>query len=169
MPLSDPVGPTIDELQVVGLFGALDDEALAALAEKLGVVRVSPGEVVFREGDPGRAMYVVLSGELELEKGSTRGKTVRVAFLRSGDWFGEMSLVDVMARPATARALSASRLIEIRPTHLDAMYRGHLKAYALLMMNLARQLSRKLRIAEGIVADAVTQVIDPHADDPDKG
>ncbi len=167
MPLSDPQRPTIDELQVVGLFGALDDDVLAALAQTLPVVRFGPGEVVYREGEPGRAMYVVLSGELELQKGSQRGPFVRVAFLQSGDWFGENSLVDIMARPATARALSAARLIEIRPTHLEAMYRSHLKAYALLMMNIARQLSRKLRIAEGILADAVTNVSDDH--DADEG
>ena len=60
--------------------------------------------------------------------------------------------------------LQPCRLLTLTSGDLDALYRRDLKAYALLVMNLARQLSRKLRVAETILADTVTSVMDPTDD-----
>jgi CRP-like cAMP-binding protein len=151
---------SVAELQALALFGALDDEVLAMLAERLPLMHVACGDVVFREGECGRAMFVVLEGELEVVKRSERGHDARIALLARQDWFGEMCLLDVMDRPATVRALTPSRLLQMRPTDLDTLYRKNLKAYALLLMNIARQLSRRLRRADAILADTVTSVLD---------
>ncbi len=97
-------------------------------------------------------------------KKSKRGRPVRVTSLSRADWFGELSLLDVMPRAVTARALQPCRLLTLTSGDLDALYRRDLKAYALLVMNLARQLSRKLRVAETILADTVTSVMDPTDD-----
>lgn len=94
-------------------------------------------------------------------KKSKRGRAVPLTVLQPGDWFGELSLLAVMPRAATARAKRASRLLTLTSADLDALYRQDLKAYALLVMNLARQLSRKLRVAESILAEAVTSMMDP--------
>jgi CRP-like cAMP-binding protein len=155
---------TAAELQVIGLFGALDEALLITLARELPVMTKHAGEIVFREGDAGRAMYVVLNGQLELTKRTKRGREARIALLDNGEWFGEMCLLDVSARSFTARAIKPSRLLELRATDLDRIYRLDVKAYALLVMNIARQLSRKLRIAESILADTVTSVIDHYGD-----
>lgn len=157
---------TVADLQALGLFGALDDEILALLVERLPLLQVACGDVVFREGECGRAMFVVLDGELEVVKRSQRGHDARIAVIGPQDWFGEMCLLDVMNRPVTVRALAPSRLLQMRPTDLDAIYRKNLKAYALLVMNIARQLSRKLRRAEAILADTVTSVLDRFGDEP---
>jgi CRP/FNR family cyclic AMP-dependent transcriptional regulator len=161
-----PVEPkvTVAELQVVGLFSAIDEGLIAELADQLHVISLSAGQIVFREGDAGRTMYVVLEGQLELTKRSRRGRETRIVMLDSGDWFGEMSLLGVMARPTTACATQATRLLEIRALDLDRLYRSNVKAYALMVMNIARQLSRKLSVAESILADTVTSVIDHYAD-----
>jgi CRP-like cAMP-binding protein len=144
----------------VALFSGLPEEQLAHFVATLQVRRLIVGEVAFEEGDLARAMYVVIEGELEVVKRSERGRRARIGQLSAKDWFGEMALLDVMPRPVTVYALAPSRLLQLKPTDLDRLYRRDLKAYALLMMNLARQLSRKLRVAEGILADTVATVID---------
>jgi CRP-like cAMP-binding protein len=156
--MEDPK-PTSEELRNVGLFGAIGDEVLAFLTDRLTVVDLATGEYVFREGDEARDMYVVLSGEMEVQKQSQAGVEARVAMLGPGDWFGEMSILDVQPRSASVRTLAPARLLRIRATDLDALYRHDLKAYAIIVLNIARELSRRLRVADGLLADFVANLM----------
>ncbi len=143
-----------------GLFGGLAPETLDFLAETLRSKTIVPGDVVFREGDMAAEMFVVLGGEFEVLKRSKRGIEARVAMLGVGDWFGEMSILDVQPRSATVRALAPSRVLAITSVDLDAIYRRDMKAYSLLVLNVARELSRRLRVADGILADLVVSLLD---------
>ena len=158
--LSAPPSP--EALREIGLFGALSDEVLDYLIESLPVLLVAPGEHVFREGDLAREMFVVLNGEVEVLKHAKRGGEARVALLGPGDWFGEMSILDVMPRSATVVALAPSRLLRITSEALDGLYRRDLKAYSLIVLNIARELSRRLRVADGIIADFVVNVLNDY-------
>jgi len=150
-------------LREIGLFGALSDEVLGHLATVLKTARVAPGDTVFREGDGGaREMYVVLDGEMEVSKRSRRGRDMRVAILGPNDWFGEMSVLDMQTRSATVRALAPSRLIRFTSEDMDALYRFDLKSYALIVLNIARDLSRRLRVTDGILADFTANVLDEY-------
>src|SRR5262249_17812642 len=133
---------TIAQLREVGLFGALSDEILQHLVDHLTVQRVVVGDTVFREGDPAREMYVVLDGEIEVLKKSRKGRETRVAILGPNDCFGEMSIIDMQPRSATVRALGSGRLLRISTEEMDALYRHDLKAYTLIVLNIARDLSR---------------------------
>lgn len=156
--------PNIDDLRRVGLFGAVSDEAMHFLAQKLVVLQPDPGHVVFREGDPARDMFVVMSGEAEVLKRSQSGIDARVALLGPGDWFGEMSVLDVQSRSATVRVLAPARILRISAADLDALYRHDLKAYAIIVLNIARELSRRLRVADGLLADFVVNVMGQYMD-----
>jgi CRP/FNR family transcriptional regulator, cyclic AMP receptor protein len=147
-----PLDP--ESLSSIGIFGALPPEVLARLGS-LEQLEVAVGDVCFREGDTAREMYVVLQGELEVTKKSRSGHEGRVALLGMHDWFGEMGLVDIHARSATVRALAPARLLRIGAEDLDALYRQDVKAYALFVLNLCRELSRRLRVADGIMADLI--------------
>jgi CRP-like cAMP-binding protein len=155
-----PAPLTASELKNIGLFGALSDEVLEHLARTLTVDTPQVGEVLFREGEAASAMYVVISGEMEVLKRSKTGVEARVAVLGPSDWFGEMSIVDIQPRSATVRALAPGRLVKITPSELDALYRFDLRSYAIVILNLARELSRRLRVADGIVADLIVNVLD---------
>jgi CRP/FNR family cyclic AMP-dependent transcriptional regulator len=157
-----PVSITPGELRNIGLFGALSDEALKHLSATLTVTSPSAGDTVFREGDDARDMFVVVSGEMEILKRSKRGVDARVALLGPGDWFGEMSIVDVQPRSATVRALAPARLLRITSADLDALYRYDVKSYALIVLNVARELSRRLRVADGILADFIANVMESY-------
>ena len=157
-----PASVTPGELRNIGLFGALSDAALAHLAGSLSVAAPSAGDTVFREGDEAHDMYVVVSGEMEVLKRSKRGIDARVALLGPGDWFGEMSIVDVQPRSATVRALAPARLLRITSADLDSLYRYDVKSYALIVLNVARELSRRLRVADSILADFIANVMDSY-------
>jgi CRP-like cAMP-binding protein len=144
------------------LFAALSDDALTHLTSALSLLSPPPGEVVFREGTEAREMYVVISGEMEVVKRSRHGIDARVALLGPGDWFGEMSILDVQPRSATVRALAPTRMLRITSSDLDALYRYDVKSYALIVLNLARELSRRLRVADGIIADFVASVTESY-------
>src|SRR3954462_13429198 len=150
---------TIAQLRDVGLFGALSDEFLEHLVTTLSVLRILPGDSIFKEGDPAREMYVVLDGELEVVKKSRRGRETRVAILGPNDGFGEMSIIDMQPRSATVRALGPTRLLRISTEEMDALYRYDLKSYPLIVLNIARDLSRRLRVTDGLLAYFTANVL----------
>jgi CRP/FNR family transcriptional regulator, cyclic AMP receptor protein len=160
MSLSTAQTLTTAELRAIGLFAALPNEVLDHLAATLELRAFSAGDVVFQEGDTSRDMFAVLGGEMEVLKHSRLGREARVALLGPGDWFGEMSIVDVQPRSASVRVLSPSRLVRMTAADFDALYRRDIRAYALIILNLARELSRRLRVADGILADLVANVVD---------
>jgi CRP-like cAMP-binding protein len=114
-------------------------------------------------------MFVVVSGEVEVLKRSKRNIEARVAVLGPGDWFGEMSIVDIQPRSATVRALAPSRLLRVSSADLDALYRHDLRSYAIVILNLARELSRRLRVADTILADLISNVMDQYLTRPAAG
>jgi CRP/FNR family cyclic AMP-dependent transcriptional regulator len=68
----------------------------------------APGEVIFREGDAGNIMYVLLAGEVAIQ---INGNTLYTA--HPGDFFGEMALIESRPRSATAVARTACRLAPV--------------------------------------------------------
>ena len=159
----------LQNLKQFGLFGALSEDVLQHLARTLTVEEPEVGEVLFREGEPATSMFVVIGGEFEVLKRSRHGMDARVAVLGPGDWFGEMSIVDIQPRSATVRALAPGRLVRITPSDLDALYRHDLRSYAIIVLNLARELSRRLRVVDGIVADLVANVLEHYVRRPSAG
>ena len=159
---SDPPPVTIARLREVGLFGALSDDVLNHLAGTLTPMTLTPGDIVFKEGEPAHEMYVLLEGEMEVLKRSRGGRDHRIAVLGPTDCFGEMSVVDMQARSATVRAVAPSRVLRMSTEDMDALYRHDLKSYALITLNIARDLSRRLRVTDGILADFTANVLDEY-------
>jgi len=163
-PVAVPV--TTAQLRDVGLFGALSDEFLDHLATTLSTIRCPAGETIFREGDPAREFFVVLDGEIEVLKKSRRGRETRVAILGPHDCFGEMSIIDMQPRSATVRALGPAHLLRITTEEMDALYRHDLKSYTLIVLNIARDLSRRLRVTDGLLADFTANVLEEYVQTP---
>lgn len=163
-PRTDTQDLPIATLREVGLFGGLDDETLGVLAAALPVEFFEPGVRIVSEGDPAREMFVILDGELEVLKRAPSGAEIRVAMLGPSSWFGEMSILDVQARSASVRTLAPCRVLRITSEHVDrCLYRRDLKAYALFVMNIARELSRRLRVTDSILANFMGSVADVYA------
>jgi CRP-like cAMP-binding protein len=159
---SEPPLLTIEKLREIALFGALSDDVLTHLARSLKQLTALPGEMVFREGELAHEMFVLLDGEVEVVKKSRAGREHRIALLGPGDCFGEMSLIDMQARSATVRSVAPSRLLRISSEDMDALYRHDLKSYALITLNIARDLSRRLRVTDGILAEFTANVLEDY-------
>lgn len=144
--------PEVERLREVGLFGGLSDAALAEVVRDHDVIELAPGDIVFREGAPGRDMFVVLDGDVELLR-TVRGAEAHVASRSRNDWFGEMSMLDILPRASTARAVQSVRLLRLTAHDLDLLYRRDPKAYTLMVLNMAREMSRRLRAADSLLAD----------------
>ncbi len=148
-----------ERLARIGLFGGLDEETLALLARELPVVRVEAGRDLVREGEPATDMFVLLGGEVEVFKRTPDGTEARVAVLGPGDWFGEMAILEVQSRSATVRAVAPSVLLRMTAADVERLlYRRDPRAYAMLMMNVARELSRRLRVADHLMAQLLATV-----------
>lgn len=146
-------------LRSIALFGAVAPASLAQLALDLSAHTLAPGDFAFREGDAGAEVFIVLSGELEVLKQSQRGEQARVAILGPGDWFGEMSVIDVHPRSASVRALADSQLVTMSLAALEVLRQRDVSAYAAIVLGLAREMSRRLRVADGLLADLVANVV----------
>jgi CRP-like cAMP-binding protein len=157
---------SLDRVRDIGLFGGLGDDVLRTFVSSLEVNELPSGAVVFREGESGRELYVILDGEVEVLRKSKRGHETRVAILGPGDWFGEMSVLDVLPRSASTRVLAPTHLLRLTAHDLDALYRRDMRSYALVVLNIARELSRRLRVADGLLADVVTNVLDEYTRRP---
>lgn len=72
---------------------------------------IAPDQFLFKEGDPGDKMYIVLEGEVELLKKTSSGSSVTLFTIRKGDFFGEMALVENKARSASAVARGAVKVL----------------------------------------------------------
>jgi CRP-like cAMP-binding protein len=156
-------------LRNFGLFGAMSETVLEHLAEHLTILEAEPGTYIFREGDDANSMYVVLQGDMEVLKRSKFGPEARVAVLGPGDWFGEMGVIDVQPRSASVLTVSPARFLKITAADLDRLYRFDVKAYSIIVLNVAREMSRRLRVADGILADLIANVVDGYSRGPANG
>jgi CRP/FNR family transcriptional regulator, cyclic AMP receptor protein len=165
--MSDQMAPpagalTPDYLRTIGLFGALSEDALVMLASTLRERTVEAGEFVFHEQDEGRDLYLIIDGEVEIVKQTKVGHEIKLSRITSGQWFGDMSVLDIQRRFAGVRAIVPSRLLQLSSRDLDALYRRDIKSYTLLVLNLARELSRRLRVVDELVFSLMAQLRDHH-------
>jgi ATP-binding cassette subfamily B protein len=96
-------------------FARLPAEALADMLSELETVPVERGALVIREGEPPGPMYVVEDGRLRVFTADDAGGRRYLAFLRSGDFFGEMSLFKGDRRAASVEAVSPCTLLRLTP------------------------------------------------------
>ena len=95
-------------------FSQLSNEALALLVSKLERIAAPAGELIVREGDPPGPMYVIEEGRVRVFKADGTAEK-QVGFLRTGDFFGELSLFRNEPRAASAEAVSDCSLLRFSP------------------------------------------------------
>lgn len=134
-------------------FGGLSDASLDLLIPMLTERRFDAGATVVAEGEPGRSMFIVRSGELVVSKRGDSGRTIRIAGLAPGDFFGEMTLIEMQNRSATVVAEQPAVLYELTARNLYTYYKADIHAYVMVMQNINRELCRRLRRADNRIAE----------------
>ena len=144
----------IDLLQQMPLFGGLSASTLELLAGDAQPVDVPAGGYFFRQGEAGEHLFVLESGRVVVQRHTPRGP-LPLRELGPGDCFGEMALIDFAPRSASVQALEPSRAFALSTARLHRLYEQDLEQFALIQMNLARELSRRLRATMDRLAGAV--------------
>jgi CRP/FNR family transcriptional regulator, cyclic AMP receptor protein len=134
-------------------FGGLSDASLDLMLSMLAERRFEAGATVVAEGEPGRSMFVVHSGELVVSKRGASGYPIRISSLGPGDFFGEMTLIEMQNRSATVVAESPTVLYELTARQLYTYYKCDIHAYVLVMQNINRELCRRLRRSDNRIAE----------------
>jgi len=122
------------------LFAGLPRRLLARLATRFFEKVYHPGEIVFEEGDPGRALFVVVEGAVEITRATAQGAYI-LNTLGPGDAFGELALIDDFPRSATARVATPGRLLILYKSDFDALMEGNSRIALVVMRNLSRLLA----------------------------
>jgi len=155
-PPGSPPTITLDMLQQNRLFQGVAPQALQTLLKDLEPRLAQPGEWIMREGEVADFMFVILNGELEVVSHGGSGSLtadVRVALLGPGDWVGEMAVLDPQPqRSASVRSLAPSLLLRLTVNDMRRLQEDELAVYASLMRNVARELGRRLRVADRLIA-----------------
>ena len=99
------------------------------------------GATVVAEGEQGRSMYVVHSGELVVSKLGESGRAVRLASLGPGDFFGEMTLIEMQNRSASVITESPTVLYELTARNLYAFYKADIHAYTMVLQTSTAKLA----------------------------
>ena len=140
----------IDWLQRVPIFGALSEDSVRFLLAQAREIEVAAGGYFFRENEPASAMYVLDSGRAVVLKG-WHGAAIELRRLDPGDCFGEMALLDLFPRSASIRALDDCSAIELTPADLLQLFERDAAQFALIQMNIGRELCRRLRATDELL------------------
>lgn len=124
-----------DPLESVPLFSACSRRELKQLQSLLDEISVPEGKVLTREGETGREFFVVLEGRADV---SRRGR--RLATLKPGDFFGELSLIDQGPRTATVTAATAMTLYVMASREFSVLLDKHPGVARKVMRALAARL-----------------------------
>jgi CRP/FNR family cyclic AMP-dependent transcriptional regulator len=129
-------------------FGGLSEASLELLIPMLAERRFEAGTTIVAEGDQGRSMFVVHSGALEVSRRGDSGQVIRMTNLEPGDFFGEMTLIEMQNRSASVIAESPTVLYELTARQLYTFYKADVHAYVMVLQNINRELCRRLRRAD---------------------
>jgi CRP-like cAMP-binding protein len=146
---------TAEMLQGNQLFRGVEASALQPLLERYKPEIAQPGEWIMREGGAADFMFVIINGELEVVShgGESSSADIRVALLGPGDWVGEMAVLDPQARrSASVRSLAPSLLLRLTAQQVQELQAERLPVYTCMLRNIARELSRRLRVADRLIA-----------------
>jgi CRP-like cAMP-binding protein len=131
-----------DALGRCRLFSGMDVPSLQAIARTLRGRRFRRGEVLFHEGDPGDALFVVASGAVKVVVPSEDGEEAILATLRRGDFLGELALLDGAPRSASAVALEATETLALPREQFRALVASEPAIRDALLAAVAAELRR---------------------------
>ena len=145
----------LDALRAVPLFRDFDDAELSEVAQLVTTRRFAKHQMIFREGDPGRTFYLILSGSVAIVRVAADGRETILSILKERDFFGEMSIFDTAVRAASVRTLTDVEIGAIERDDFMALIDRSPRIGRLLVIAL----SERLRAANKLISATTSQDI----------
>lgn len=130
----------------ISLFGALSDAQLHSILPRLKIVDKKAGDIIFQQGQLPCNVYIVLRGEVLMRVTRDDGSIANVEYAL-GDCFGETAVIGIQSQLGEARALSDTALMVLSRSDLLDIANHDSEIFGILMMNIAREVSRRLHAA----------------------
>ena len=153
--------PEADLLKEVPLFQLLDDHERAELAAQLDVVHFPAGQTIFSYGEPGDAIFVISSGEVEVFFKNDTGERIVLEVATRGDFFGELSMLDNGTRSASVVATKDTEALRLDRPDLEKFLQLRPQAAMDLLAAMAR---RHRETVERLRHTATRNVNEEHED-----
>ena len=129
-------------LSKAGVFQGVDQDAVQHLLEELETVRFPRGTTIFKEGEPGDRLYIIIDGKVKLARHSSDGRENLLTIMGPSDMFGELSIFDPGPRTSSAICVTEVNAASMSATQLQEWVETHPDVPAQLLRMLARRLRR---------------------------
>jgi CRP/FNR family transcriptional regulator, cyclic AMP receptor protein len=140
-----PTNTRQEFLETIPIFAGLNADAVSEIAHAVEEAEFRAGEIIVREDEPGNRMFIIRSGRVEVVKHLEQPRETVLATFGPRDFLGEMSIIECVTRAASLRAIEDSFLFALKSTDLYHLFRHQPDQYAIVILNIARDLSRRLR------------------------
>ncbi|CAN5857228.1 hypothetical protein BH11MYX3_BH11MYX3_11550 [soil metagenome] len=151
---------TAEALAEVPLFEGLDDTERAVLAERVDLCTITAGEKLFEYGDPGDWMMILKSGRVEISVRTKNGEKVFLESAEPGDFFGEISLLDVGPRTASAMVTESGEAIVVDRDDLDELLKIRPSAALHLLAATGKRLRNNAKVLRNTAARNVNEEVE---------
>ena len=159
VPLENPE-EVVSILSQISIFGGISDAQQQEIFSRLQVGTVKKGEFVFQKGDEPSHIYIVESGLIELFI-PDREHTIEKKRLGVGECFGQVAVMSIHQHTISAVALEDTTLIVLSRRALYQLHQEDIHLFAMLMMNIARELARRLQFTDELLLKSM------HRHEPD--
>jgi CRP-like cAMP-binding protein len=136
------------------MFAALTDDDCDAVLRVLKARHGRPGDTLFREGDPGETLMIVVEGQLEATVKTASGAQAKLSVIEPGHVVGELAFLDAAPRAATVSTKSGATVLEFSRRALLVLCRDQPRIGAILQRHVLADLARRVRAIEGTLAPA---------------
>lgn len=139
-------------LEKVPIFAGLNETALELLLQQAKQQDYPESAVVVREGESSNRFFLIGSGSVRVYKNFGQTDQIELATLGPKDFFGEMCILETLPRSATVQAAAPSTLFTISSLAFHKLYQDLPSQHSILILNIARDLSRRIRRLDHIFA-----------------
>ena len=142
--------PVISMISQISIFGGVTDAQWEEILPKLDRGIFKKGEAIFKSGEEPTRIYILQSGKVELLI-SDGEVTIEKKVLGPGECFGQVSLMSMHKHSATATAEEDCVVIGLSRHALIELKKEDIELFALLMMNVSRELARRLMLTDNLL------------------
>lgn len=146
-------GKLCDMVETTQMFGFFDWHHIEDLCDYLEAYEADEGVTLFREGEQGNYMCLIIEGSVDILKEDSNETNKTVSIVGRGKTLGEMSIIDGQPRSATAVVSEPTTLAILTKENFQRLIKEKPALAAQIMLRIASLLSQRLRVTSGVLVD----------------